>query len=83
MEDNDKDANNNKDNNNNKDDNDDKGISALGLDRDMVFCEAIKGIKGISLMMMMRRTTRWRTTTRMTTTTTRTTTMTRVSQLLD
>ena len=40
MEDNDKDdevEDNDKDDNNNKDDNNDKGISALGLDRDLVF----------------------------------------------
>ena len=49
------------------------------------FCEDIKNVKGIGLMMMttMRRTTtRWRTMTR-TITITRTTTLTRVSQLWD
>ena len=37
IDDNDVDDNDNDDNNNNKDSNDDKGISALGLDRDMGF----------------------------------------------
>ena len=80
VEDNDKD-----DDNNIKDDNDDKAISALVQIETWGFCENIKDVKGIGLMMMtmMRRTTtRWRTTTRMTTTT-RTITMTRVSQLWD
>ena len=34
---------NDKDNNNNKDDNDDKGISALGLDRDLGFWRGHQG----------------------------------------
>ena len=71
---------NNKYNDNNKDNNNDKGISALALDRDLRFCEDIKDDKGISLIMMMimrRRTTKWRTITR------RMTTSTRVSQLWD
>ena len=42
-----------KDDNNKKDDNSDKGISALGLDRDRGFREDIKDVKGIGLMMMM------------------------------
>ena len=41
MEDNDKD-----DNNNNKDDNNDKGISALGLDKDLGFSRVHQGRQG-------------------------------------
>ena len=68
---------NSKDDNSNKDDNNDKGISALGLDRDRGFCQVIKGI-GLMMMTMIRwRTKRWRTTT------STMTTMTRVSQLWD
>ena len=37
---------NDKDNNNNNDDNDDKGISSLGLDRDLGFLQDIKNIEG-------------------------------------
>ena len=37
---------NDKDNNNNKDDNDDKGISALGLDRDLGFSRGHQGCQG-------------------------------------
>ena len=50
VEDNDKYDNNSKVNNN------DKGISALGLDKDLGFREEIKDIKGIGLMMMTTRT---------------------------
>ena len=73
----DDDDNNNEDNeedkNKDKDNNDDKGISALGLDRDLEFSRGHQGhqdsnIKGILLMVMTTRkmTMRWRaTTTRM------------------
>ena len=37
---------NDKDDNNNKDDNNDKGISALGLDRDMGFSRGHQGCQG-------------------------------------
>ena len=37
---------NDKDKNNNNDDNDDKGISSLGLDRDLGFLQDIKNIEG-------------------------------------
>ena len=37
---------NDKDDDNNKDDNDDKGISALGLDRDMGFSRGHQGRQG-------------------------------------
>ena len=78
---------NNKDNGNNKDDNNyNIRVSRIW---DMIetwgFCEDIKDINGINLMMMMtmrRMTMRWRITTRMTTTT-RTTIMIRVSQVWD
>ena len=41
--DNDEEDDNDKDNNNNKDDNNDKGISALGLDRDLGFSRGHQG----------------------------------------
>ena len=43
VEDNDKDDDNNKNNNNDKDGNNDKGISTLGLNRDMGFSLRHKG----------------------------------------
>ena len=65
-----------------KDNNNEKGISALGLDKDL-FCEYIKD-NNIKMITMRRMTMRWRTLTR-TKTTTRiiTITMIRVSQLWD
>ena len=46
MEDNDKVEDNDKDDNNNKDDNNDKGVSALGLDRDLRFSQGHQGHQG-------------------------------------
>ena len=40
---------NDKDDNNNKDDNDEKGISALGLDRDLGFSRGHQGHQGINV----------------------------------